>query len=76
MTTTEEEVKKLRDYCVRIAAIESHYWSEVTDERLQQMAMGAMGAAANICAAILLERTPEEHQKDCEVRGHIDKEVV
>lgn len=63
------EADRLRDRCAKIAAIEAHYWAEVEDERLQVISVGAMGAASNICVAILTERTPEQYQAECEARG-------
>lgn len=62
------EDSRVRDVCAKIAAIEAHYWAETSDERIALMAMGAMGAAANICCAILRERTPEQHEADCNAR--------
>jgi hypothetical protein len=63
------EAEQLRDRCAKIAAIEAQYWGEVDDERLTFIATGAMGAASNICAAILTDRTPEQHKADCDARG-------
>ncbi len=63
------EAALLRDQCAKIAAIEAQYWGEVDDERIAPIAIGAMGAAANICVAILTERTPEQHRADCNARG-------
>jgi hypothetical protein len=69
ITVEPSEAQRMRDACAKIAAIEAHYWGELGDERIRLMAMGAMGAAANICAAILTERTPEQHEADCKARG-------
>jgi hypothetical protein len=63
------EAAQLREQCAKIAAIEAHYWGELDDERITLIGIGAMGAAANICAAILTERTPEQHKADCNSRG-------
>jgi hypothetical protein len=69
ITVEPSETAKARDACAKIAAIEARYWGEVTDERIQLIAMGAMGASANICAAILRELTPEQHEAECKHRG-------
>ena len=63
------EADQLRERCAKIAAIEARYWAEVEDERLTMISVGAMGAASNICCAILTDRTPEQHQADCAARG-------
>jgi hypothetical protein len=52
----------------RIAAMEANYWGEVEDERLLAYALGAMGAASNICAAVMREVTPEQFQSEIEQR--------
>jgi hypothetical protein len=70
------EGDRLRDQCAKIAAIEAHYWGELDDERLALIAIGAMGAAANICAAILQEKTPEQHKSDCDARGRSSQEAT
>lgn len=63
------EADRLRDRCAKIAAIEAQYWANIENERLLFMSIGAMGAAANICGAILDDRTPEQHQAECDSRG-------
>jgi hypothetical protein len=65
------EAQRVRDVCAKIAAIEAHYWGELDDDRIALIAIGAMGAAANICAAILSERTPEQHKLECTNRGKL-----
>jgi hypothetical protein len=64
-----DEVRNMRERCAKIAAIEAQYWGEVDDERIQLIAIGAMGAASNICVAILTARTPEQHKAECQNRG-------
>ena len=63
------EAEQLREQCAQVAAVEAQYWGDVDDERLALIAIGAMGAAANICVAILIGRTPEQHKADCKTRG-------
>jgi len=46
-----------------ICMIEANYWAAVEDDRLTQISLGAMGAAANICVALLRELTPEQFAK-------------
>jgi len=52
----------------RIAAIEASYWADLEDERMLNYALGAMGAASNICAAVMRELTPEEFRAEIEQR--------
>lgn len=73
ITVEPSEAERLRDRCAKIAAIEAQYWGEVEDDRLRLMSLGAMGAASNICAAILTDRTPEQHKAECDAR---DKAVL
>lgn len=54
------------DEIAKLCAIESHYWSEVdteSDVALTWLAMGALGAASNICAGVAQQMSPEEFQK-------------
>jgi hypothetical protein len=69
IVATLDKIRDMREQCAKIAAIEAHYWEEVDDERIQLIAIGAMGAAANICVAILTARTPEQHRTECNTRG-------
>jgi len=70
MSDEERVLKTMNDKqrweMARIAAAESDYWAEVeTDDRdMQNVAMGAMGAAGNICAAIAQGKTLAEVQAD------------
>lgn len=79
---TDEERKEIehqtRMQCAKIAALESNYWAGVDDERphMQDICMGAMGAAANIAAALFMGRTEEEVCTDIENRGRIDFEAI
>jgi hypothetical protein len=45
-----------------IAALESHYWAGNKDPRphMRDFSMGAIGASANICAAIFMGRSVAE----------------
>jgi hypothetical protein len=63
------EAQSVREQCAKIAAIEAQYWGEVEGERMMHFSIGAMGAAANICAAILDHKTPEQHKAECDQRG-------
>lgn len=54
--------REVREECARIAALEGEYWGRVENERIQELSIGAMGAAANICAAILMGHTAEQHK--------------
>jgi hypothetical protein len=65
-----------RDRCAKIAAIEAHYWGEVDDERIDLIAIGAMGAASNICCAILRGHTPAQHEKACTLRDSLDSTIA
>lgn len=67
------EAERLRDRFIKIAAIEAQYWGDVDDERIRLISIGAMAAAANICCAILTDRTPEQHQTECDFRGKAKK---
>jgi hypothetical protein len=74
MATLQEKVeveRMTRADCARIAALESHYWAIVEGDEpsLMQIAIGAIGAAANICAAILTDKSPAEFQVEIEQRG-------
>jgi hypothetical protein len=52
-----------------IAASEAKYWATVDDPKLQQIAIGAMGAAANIAAAIASQVTLDQFQQQLESRA-------
>ncbi|MGH9501685.1 MAG: hypothetical protein ACRD20_02415 [Terriglobales bacterium] len=69
----DPEKKKLLDQirheCARIAALESHYWAQVENEDMQQISLGAMGAAANICTAMLLGTSPGDFAKQIQGRS-------
>ena len=58
-----DEERRIREDCGRIAALESYYWAECENESIAQICIGRMGAAANICGAILLGTTAEEYEK-------------
>lgn len=79
---TDEERKEIehqtRTQCARIAALESNYWAGVEDDRphMQDICIGAMGAAANICAALFMGRTEEEVCEDIENRSGPDFEAI
>jgi hypothetical protein len=72
MTNDERAVseRRVRADCAQIAAMESHYWAEVDDDRphIMDISMGAMGAAANICAAMLRGISPTEFEKEIQAR--------
>jgi len=55
-------IRQERERCAAIARAESHYWGQVEDERLLEISIGGMGAAANICGAILMGRSVDEHR--------------
>ena len=66
--------------CARIAAIESRYWAGVDAKNdlgsmLDLISVGAMGAASNICAAILRGVTPEQFEKEIAARDHSEPEL-
>lgn len=57
-----------------IASLEYTYWRDLpapshNEEFLKGCQLGAMGAAANICAALALGKTVEEFQADLATRG-------
>jgi hypothetical protein len=58
----------IREQCARLAAIEAAYWGRLEDERVQEISIGAMGAASNICAAILMGKTPEQYEREVRAR--------
>ena len=71
--TPEEKVavqRETRFECARIAALESHYWADLDDERpgLAEICIGALGASANIAAAILMGKTEEQVREEIERR--------
>ncbi len=70
----EELESRVRHECASIASAESAYWAELESDEapLRDIVIGGMGAAANIAAAILLGRTPEEYAADIKAR---DKNV-
>ena len=73
----QEERRK----CAQIAAAEYQYWRELQlpelpdvlshtpEENLANMHIAAMGASANICCAVWLGKTPEEHTLDLGTRS-------
>lgn len=70
--TAEERAEVRRETqmeCARIAAIESHYWAGVEGEKLQEISIGAIGAAANICAALFMGRNEYEFREEIQKRG-------
>ena len=71
-----EVLQKFRDECAQIAAIEAHYWGELGNDKLMLIAIGAMGAAANICGAILRGITPEQHRAECDARAKAAQPIV
>jgi len=52
-TEIEDAVQKERARCLNIALEQYRYWRGVTDEMILDFSTGAMGASANILAAIL-----------------------
>lgn len=57
------------DEIARICLLECRYWGDVADEKSTQIAIGAMGAAANICTAVLREITPEQYEREIKARS-------
>lgn len=47
-----------------ICAIEAQYWAGYDKESLEQFSMGAMGAASNICSAMLRGISAEEYREE------------
>jgi hypothetical protein len=66
----QSEEWRVREMCARIAGAECAYWAAVDSDRrdVDMMSIGAMGAAANICAAILMGRSPEQHEAEIRAR--------
>ena len=62
--------RRVRADCARICALESNYWAGVDDDRqhIMDISIGAMGAAANICAAMLRGVTVSQFEQEVEVR--------
>ena len=54
---------------ISICAIEAKYWADCQDERLQLISIGAMGAASNICAAVLRGLSPESYREEVSRRS-------
>lgn len=51
---TEKSYQQIeRDRCIAVCLAEYAYWRDVTDERIVDFAMGAMGAAANMLCRII-----------------------
>lgn len=79
---TDEERKEVeyqtRMRCARIAAMESNYWAGVDSEspHMPDIAMGALGAAANIAANLFMDRTEEQVSIEIEERGKVDYEAI
>lgn len=71
---TDEEKREVqlqtRLECARIAALESQYWGFVDDERphMADICIGAMGACANVSAAIFMGKTAAQVAEDIESR--------
>ena len=71
---TDEEKREVefqtRQECARIAYLESQYWGSVDDDRphMADICIGAMGAAANISAAIFMGKTSAQVAEDIESR--------
>ncbi len=68
--TLSQLESRIRSECAAIASSESDYWANFDSEThpLHDIAIGAMGASDNICAAILLGKTVEDHRKDIQTR--------
>lgn len=64
MTKAEEE--EIRHECAEIAYLESSYWSGIEDakEPLNSICIGAVGACANIVAAILMSKSVEQVREE------------
>jgi hypothetical protein len=61
-----------RDTAMMIAALEYSYWRDLPpaqNELVLQVQIGAMGAAANICAALALGKSIEEFRLELANRG-------
>lgn len=72
----DEEVRaRQRVEDAQIAAVEYRYWKELPDPQGSDLTIhghiGAMGAAANICSAIVTGVTAEDHQQACQLRDGI-----
>jgi len=57
-----ETLANERKRCLRIAAMEADYWRECDDEdqTMANIVIGALGAASNVCVAILQGTSAEE----------------
>lgn len=64
-----KEANEREQAITMICALEAGYWAEVEDEKLREFSMGAMGAASNICAAVLRGISPEQFRKEIEQRS-------
>ncbi len=70
------EARRSAAECARIAAAESQYWQAIEKEEFRDISIGAMGAAANICAAIVKGRTLRQFKVDLKSRGKVRKETA
>lgn len=59
----------IREECAAIAAMESSYWQAATDQTMRDaVCAGAISAATNIHAAILMGKTVDQVKTDIEMR--------
>lgn len=62
----EEVVRTTRNDAAYLAALETNYWSE--DPRIEH-SIGAMGAAANISAALSMNKSAADYETELRNRG-------
>lgn len=68
----EKIERELREEFADLLVAEYGYWRAVTDEQIQDLAMGAMGSVSNVLAAVLTQKTAEMYRKEITNRDKRD----
>ena len=66
--TAEKTEARVRNEIAKLLLAEFQYWLDSTDERAAEVSIGAMGATANVLAAVLFKTKPETFRKQIEAR--------
>ena len=66
---TEDDIEaRIRKQIAELCLAEYTYWRDTTDESIEEFSMGAMGAASNILAAVLMKTKPDVFRKQVAAR--------
>lgn len=49
---------------------EFQYWLDTTEEEIEQIAIGAMGATSNVLAAVLMKTKLQVYKNQIDARSH------